>query len=443
MSDKKSLKQSRLPFQIISTSPKVVGEQKKPVAAENASPRAPVAVPSRKRKQSSDGDNTRLPKIGRTGSKENIISEPDTIEILDDSIGDELNHVKPSVNESDVSEKLETTPTTLKKQATEVRKIKIGRSCSKMKQIIKPAVDQDDSVVYLSEEELQSLQKSKKSVKKSEKKKPKSSTSSTKAASKNTFEDVKLISVAKEPMEVEDDMVFNDDDSMSGTEIEKRVEAAIRFETVKNQLEKCITDNALNGKELKVVLHKAIIPDDEDKIEGNGNQKECDNNISESFELNTKPAAETEKQKVSDEISKLVDKSIEDEESSVRELNDDIAEVLTDDEKKSPSNVNGSASKILKLTPKALARRKELESKRIEKELQRQKEKEEKEKQRLKEKELREEAKRKEREEKEELRRREKEEKDVSHCTNNCHYAYNTVSYKQIRKIRFFVQGKT
>ena len=116
----------------------------------------------------------------------------------------------------------------------------------------------------------------------------------------------------------------------------------------------------------------------------------------------------------SEEISKLVDKSTEDENSPNNDIHDDI--VLTDDElNKSLSHPNAASltKTTPKLTPKALARRKELESKRIEKENQRLKEKEEKEKQRLKEKELREEAKRKEREEKEEMRKREKEEKEV------------------------------
>lgn len=103
-------------------------------------------------------------------------------------------------------------------------------------------------------------------------------------------------------------------------------------------------------------------------------------------------------------------------------IHDEIIGVLSDsdgsDEKNSPGNEtsfkDSLANKvdISKLTPKQLARRQELEARRLEKELARQKEREAREQQRLKEKEQREEAKRKEREEKEEARRREKEERD-------------------------------
>lgn len=103
-------------------------------------------------------------------------------------------------------------------------------------------------------------------------------------------------------------------------------------------------------------------------------------------------------------------------------IHDEIIGILSDsngsDEKNSPGNdtsfKDSSDNKvdITKLTTKQLARRQELEARRLEKELARQKEREAKEQQRLKEKEQREEAKRKEREEKEEARRREKEERD-------------------------------
>ena len=168
MSEKKSLKQSRLPFQIISTSPKVSGEHKaSPVPVEKSSPKTPVT--SRKRKPSNDGDNIRSSKIGRTNSKENIIAEQDPIEIVDSS-EEEVSAVNTTLNESIVSV-TETTPTAATKSTPEKKlRIKI-QSCSKRKQVIKPIeVHPDDSVVYLDDEEIQNAM-NKKSTKKSEKKK--------------------------------------------------------------------------------------------------------------------------------------------------------------------------------------------------------------------------------------------------------------------------------
>jgi hypothetical protein len=125
---------------------------------------------------------------------------------------------------------------------------------------------------------------------------------------------------------------------------------------------------------------------------------------------------------ISDTILKLVDASEKTVSISDDNYQEEVLGVLSDGSEKSPSRKTSSADDSFskpsstpthKLTPTALARRKEQEVKRIEKELQRQKERDEKEAQRLKEKEKREEAKRKEKEEKEEARRKEKEEKEV------------------------------
>jgi len=453
MSEKKGLKQSRLPFQIISTSPKVSGEHKAtPISAENSSPKTPVT--SRKRKPSNEGENNRSSKIGRTNSKENIIAEQDPIEIIDSSEDEVSAAINTTLNESIVSN-TETTPTTATKSTPQERKLRIKiQSCSKRKQVIKPlVVHPDDSIIYLDDDEIQNAM-NKKSTKKSEKRKganQKASKDKTKKVKKslnlNQNDDDDQGTKDVKTMEIDDDEHVFDDDDNERSDIESA--STSKIAAVKDRLEECMTKKLNECKEVSIILKKISMPDNEDDSEGelsNENAEieednkvlekddkdasiieeildESKTDLDESIKVSEKSSSESEEspkaennKELSEEISKLVDNSPQNDDSANKDLHDEFVEIFTDDEKKSPTNPN--TPNITKttptLTPKALARRKDQEAKRIEKELLRQKEKDEKEKQRIKEKEMREEAKRKEREEKEELRKREKEEREVN-----------------------------
>lgn len=435
MSEKKGLKQSRLPFQIISTSPKVSGEHKvSPVVpvVEKSSPKTPVT--SRKRKPSSDGENLRSCKIGRTNSKENIIAEQDPIEVVDSS-EEEVNALNTTTNDESIVSNTETTPTAASKSTPQENKLRIKiQSCSKRKQVIKPlVVNPDDSIVYLDDEEIQSAM-NKKSTKKSEKKKAnnqKVSNEKTKRVKKslNLNQDVnqstKIVKTIEkketevESMEVDNnsELVFDDDENeRSDIECDLTKTADDKIKEVKERLEESMNNQLKKCKTVSIILKKVSVPDNEENLDESVKSSEKDETPEKSSsESEGSPNVES-KNELSEEISKLVDNSPQSDDSANKDLHDEFVEIFTDDEKKSPTNSN--TPNITKttptLTPKALARRKDQEAKRIEKELQRQKEKDEKEKQRLKEKEMREEAKRKEKEEKEELRKREKEEREVN-----------------------------
>lgn len=455
MSEKKGLKQSRLPFQIISTSPKVSGEHKaSTISAENSSPKTPVT--SRKRKPSNEGENIRSSKIGRTNSKENIIAEQDPIEIIDSSEDEVGAAINTTLNESIVSN-TETTPTTATKSTPQEKKLRIKiQSCSKRKQVIKPlVVHPDDSIIYLDDDEIQNAM-NKKSTKKSEKRKganQKASKDKTKKVKKslnlNQNNDDDKGTKDVKTMEIDDDEHVFDDDDNERSDIESA--STSKIAAVKDRLEQCMTKKVNECKEVSIILKKISIPDNEDDTEDQLSNENTENpqiedntvlekddkdasiieekldesktDLDESIKVIEGSSSESEEspkvennKELSEEISKLVDNSPQNDDSANKDLHDEFVEIFTDDEKKSPTNPN--TPNITKttptLTPRALARRKDQEAKRIEKELLRQKEKDEKEKQRLKEKEMREEAKRKEREEKEELRKREKEEREVN-----------------------------
>lgn len=440
MSEKKCLKQSRLPFQIISTSPKVIsGEHKaSPVvpAVEKSSPKTPVT--SRKRKPSSDGENLRSSKIGRTNSKENIIAEQDPIEIIDSS-EEEVSAVNTTTNEESIVSITETTPTAASKSTPQEKKLRIKiQSCSKRKQVIKPlVVNPDDSIVYLDDEEIQSAM-NKKSTKKSEKKKASNQKVSKEKAKRvkkslnlNHDQDkgTEVIKTSEnnevESMEVDNnDLIFDDDNNeRSDTECEAAKTADDKITEVKDRLEESMNNQLKECKTVSIILKKVSVPENEDKLDESNTDLDESVKSSEKDDNSEKSTSESEespkvdsKKELSEEISKLVDNSSQSDDSANKDLHDEFVEIFTDDEKKSPTNPNtpNITKATPKLTPKALARRKDQEAKRIEKELQRQKEKDEKEKQRLKEKEMREEAKRREKEEKEELRKREKEEREVN-----------------------------
>lgn len=388
MSEKK-LKQTRLPFQIL-TSPKTptTSSALPPKSIEKSSspstPKTPKPISSRKRKPSSEGENLRSTKIGRlTNAKENI-AESETIELIDSDDNEKDQNVSKTLN------KVETTPTTTSNASESVIHIKLPSTTkSRRKQDLKATKsveeieENDDSIVYLDNVVAsKSIKKVKKSAKKSEKKKKEKSES-------NDDEGIERV---KKTLELNDDeKVVKESEVLSSDDEEVKEEAP------KSPSNDPVEENPSKSKEESSKV-------DEQPMEVDNNEPQ--------------PAEST----VSDQISKLIDASGVSS-SPVK----DIQDILSDDEDETSPNdqsLNTSLNTSLNqsvdnkgtpkhLTPKALARRKELEEKRLEKELQKKKEREAKELQRLKEKEQREEAKRREKEEKEELRRKEKEEKEV------------------------------
>lgn len=385
MSEKKVFKQTSL-FNIFtspkptttttSSTPDQSSNEKSPPKTPSTTPKAPKAAASRKRKPSSDGDNVRSSKIGRLTSKENI-AEPSVTIALDDSDDDnKAVEKKNDLANKSLTKNVETTPTS---EGVIHIKIKSSRRKQDLKAVQKiEEEDPDDSVVYLDKEELQmkSSKKVKKSAKKSEKKKRsiegKSSGDDTKRVKKslNLNEEAKL---------EENSSVVEVIDDETEEKLQKSPTEALKTN------EKSLPEAAATEEPPKPAVAMEI---DEAQI-------------------------------VSDQISKLMNAS------GTTSMSGDIQEYISDDEqpRTTESELNSSLNSSLNksvdhgtpkvLTPKQLARRKEFEEKRLERELLKKKEREEKELQRLKEKEQREEAKRKEKEEKEEQRKREKDEKEV------------------------------
>lgn len=236
MSEKK-LKQLRLPFQIISSSP---GEKpsasptistpkpvlkdtkasstpkssKGPKSKTPKTPKSSAEVASRKRRQSTELESNRSTKIVRTSdSKENIVS----VITIEDS-HDSGEAAKDSISvESDIEllEDDEKTPTTAKHIEKTVS-IKLP-SCSKSKRnrnlseaFGKPRSqdDEDDSVVYLDDEEIRKSTKkkstkkgSKKVLKKKKAKKDLSASLEPKLSTENELADIE-----------ESELVISDDD---------------------------------------------------------------------------------------------------------------------------------------------------------------------------------------------------------------------------------------
>lgn len=384
MSEKKSLKQMRLPFQLISTSPKAATHSPTIAIPEKSSPKTP-ATTSRKRRPSSDGENVRQTKIGRTNSKENIseIIAEHSIEIVD-SDEDEK---KTTTKEKKSNEIVETTPTLvtpvtenivhIKLPSSSKSKRKINMDVKPQKSIEEEEEDPDDSIVYLDKEELpKHSKKSKRSAKKSEKKKKQSI---TKNEMNHVIKTLKLNDLVEDQQTEEEQEVAMEIVKIDDTDEDDSIND---------------DDNAGNKNE-----------SNENERESNIIAEKSKGIVEESFE--SPP--------ISSEISKLINGNNSN--SSLSPTEDQIMDMLSDEPgKASPLNESNTIKGIRttpKLTPKAMERRKEQEAKRIEKEHQRQKERDEKEKQRLKEKEMREEAKKKEKEDKEEMRKREKEERDV------------------------------
>jgi chromatin assembly factor 1 subunit A len=375
MSEKK-LKQSRLPFQIL-TSPKTpsIGaiQSVEKSSSLPSTPKTPKPISSRKRKPSSEGENLRSTKIGRLAKSKENIAEPETIEVAD-SDDDEKKQTLPAV---------ETTPTLATSTSDSVIHIKLPSTTkSRRKQDLKVSksveeeiVENDDSIVYLDQEELpaKSSKKAKKGVKKSEKKKKSKAQSSSDEGIERVKKSLKM----------------NDDEK-----IDEKTPKSDDVEIVED--EKAETDPVAENESSK--------------------EEEIDDELME-VDDEPQPAEST----VSDQISKLINASGTSS-SPVKDMQD----ILSDDEndQTSPNDQSLNTSVDNKgtprvLTPKQMARRKEFEEKRLEKELQKKKEREVRELQRLKEKEEREEAKRREKEAKEEERRKEKEEREVKFIKKN------------------------
>lgn len=323
----------------------------------------------------------RQSKIGRlTNAKENI-AEPETIDLID-SDEEKTNEVPKSIettptpNEGGFHIKLPSTTKSRRKQEQKPQPVKTS--------IEEAPGSPDDSIVYLDKEELpaKSAKKVKKSAKKVEKKKK----------SKAADDDVKRVMK---------NLDMNKDEGQKDSTDEK-----VEPDQSKDEPEESKDDTEPSKDD----------PEEPESPQYETVAKSSNKNEMEPMEVEDVP--QQIESSVSDQITKLINASGTSS-SPVKDLQD----MLSDDDALNQSlntslnssiNQNSDVKKTPKvLTPKQLARQKEFEERRLEKELARQKEREAKEAQRLKEKEQREEAKRREKEEKEEQRRKEKEEREV------------------------------
>lgn len=379
MSEKK-LKQSRLPFQIL-TSPKTPTGSARSLEKPSSSPstpKTPLSTHPRKRKPSTEGENLRQTKIGRLANAKENIAEPETIDLIDsdDEKTKEVTkavETTPTTNEGGFHIKLPSTTKSRRKQELKVQPIKVP--------IEEAPGSPDDSIVYLDKEELpaKSAKKVKKSAKKAEKKKK--SNDNVKRVKKN-------LDMEKDQEEGQKDITEDKNDSGDSEEPNNDPE-----------------------------------PSTDDSEEPGETAAESSNkNVMEQMDIDDVP--QPIEATVSDQITKLINASGTNS-SPVK----DIQDMLSDDESALNQSLNTSLNSSINqnsdvkktprvLTPKQQARQKEFEERRLEKELVKQKEREAKEAQRLKEKEEREEAKRREKEEKEESRRKEKEEREVEIILN-------------------------
>lgn len=383
MSDSvKKLVQKKLPFAVISS-------EKSPAAAskptENLSPN--VSAVSRKRKTSAELENVKAKKRV-TESKEKLVVT-DVVELSDDEKGAANEDVKNKSSEKSTP-KSETQKTPTSTTSGKGLHIKLPASSKKRKinMETKPAKarveeDDDDSVVYLDDEDISSIsiKKLKKSGKKSEKSKKKSS--------KSAADDVKKLL------------------NLSVTEKEQPEANSLKTDNEVSQEKQKVAEQSTADQESNKNDGDVIVGDDLPSPSA------CDGRVDEMQGIapiaGTYPPAD---------IMDAFDKTSPADES----INDELIEMLSDESssssKKTSPNADGSfttpSSKLdyKNLTPKQQARRQEQLERRTQKELQRQKERELKEQQRLKEKEARDDAKRREKEEKEEARKKEKEDRD-------------------------------
>lgn len=368
-SAKKKLVQKTLPFAIFGVKASASSPQ---LPDQNSSPN--ILPASRKRKPSGDADGAK--------SKKRVNVDPKDVVEIRDSVDEAPDEDPGEQSSATLAKGSEVTPTTAASES--VLHIKLP-SCSKSKRKgnmdAKPLQkslseeDSDDSVVYLDKEEVRKSVKKCKSAKKSEKKNKKKASpvvGRVRKALDMSEATEEQVSDKGSPGTSEDSTKNSDDNPMEvdGDLVEEHSEVVIDPAILK------VADKAEEQK-IETIPSKASSPEDLDAI------------------------------------------------------HDEIIEMLSDNSQSSPQNnstklnsdsvVKTPTNKIdvKNLTPKQLARRQELETRRMEKELLRQKERELKEQQRLKEKEMREEAKRKEKEEKEEVKQKEKEERDKKRQVRN------------------------
>lgn len=369
MSEKKKLKQSRLPFQVIS-SVAVSAVASKPI--ETLSP-SPDVTTSRKRRPSVEAENNRSTKIGKVlDSKENISIQEKIVLIEDSNDGCEpLENMEDVVDDPpnvSITSKVEAEPAT-KKKTTEksVLQIKLPTKRKNAELVTKSVnsteeMHDDDSVVYLDAEDiLKSSKKSKRSSKKVQEKKKDVKKAEAKLQLEEVVEEIEEIVV-----EIMDDTPPN-----------VTLECTAEKETPIKSSEKKAKSPSSSKKSKSP--SKPEVVEEEDVIEKDGSEDGKD-----VISLDSDSSGEN-KTKLSDSI---LDKSL----TSIIQADGDVA--------KKP------------LTPKQIKRREFFEEKRLEKERQRQKEREEREEARKKERDVREDAKKQEREEKETQRRVERDEKE-------------------------------
>lgn len=374
MSEKKKLKQSRLPFQVIS-SVAVSGVAAKPI--ETLSLTSDVTT-SRKRRPSVEAENNRSTKIGKVlDSKENI-SVPEKIVIIEDSNDGceslkNLEQVVDDVPNVSLKSKVEAEPAT-KKKTTEksVLQIKLPTKRKNAELVTKSVksteeMHDDDSVVYLDAEDIRkSSKKSKRSSKKVLAKKKDVKKPETKLETEDVVEEV---------IEEKKEVVVKETKETPTKETQKctsKKDSSIISSNKKNK--------SPSSSKISKSPSKPEVKEDVNVIEKDGSEDEKD-----VISIGSDSSGEN-KTKLSDSI---LDKSL----TSILQSTD------------------GDATKK-PLTPKQIKRREYFEEKRLEKEKQRQIEREEREEARKKERDEREDAKKQEREEKETQRRVERDERE-------------------------------
>ena len=356
MSAKKKLKQSRLPFQVIS-SVSVTEVAKKPT--ETFSITSDVTT-SRKRRPSVEAENNRLTKIGKVlDSKENI-STDEKIFIIEDSneeceLLNKPEEVVDDVVNVPITSKVELETATRKKTTEKnVLQIKLPTKRKNAEHVTKSVTSteemhDDDSVVYL---DVEGIIKSSKKIKRSSK--------------KNLEKKVKL--------------------DLEKSELQEKKE----IPKSEPELE-CTIENDISSPTPEVLLQTSSKNNNNSpsKSEDEENEKQIDNDCSEDVKDITSVDSDSSGERTSKLSESINDKSL-------------------------TSIIQSSEGEVVKrqLTPKQIKRREFFEMKRIEKEKQRQKEREEREDARKKERDVREDAKKQEREEKETQRRVERDERE-------------------------------
>lgn len=447
-SAKKKLVQKKLPFAVS------VEIKTTRIPRENLSPN--IAKQSRKRRPSNDGNNPRAMKRVAE-SKENIANQhEEVLDVAEMLVDDVIEHT----GEVQVIRSASETPPTIvqREKALHIKLPSHSKSKRKVNMDLKPQKsidesDEDGSVVYLDEEELQSAKKAKKSKKK--KAAGSNRARRTLSMNKNDAQSVEVVELSNDesvsddankkvqsPSEKESESVeltANEEKSVEAprqsirTKVSKELTEDPLVEPIESIPTKEVTTDLI-VEPLETIPSKELTEDPLLELESIPMKRVSEDLLVQPIEsiplknvtkdplvepFESIPTKELTKEHVEERLESIPTKSSSPAVVDPDSIHDEIIEVLSDGsdnaaDKISDPNKTPTAKKLdLKnLTPKQLARRQEQEDRRLEKEIQRQKERETKEQQRLLEKEQREEAKRKEKEEKEETRKKEKEERD-------------------------------